>query len=335
MAVDLALVGADDEMLDWVVQIPGVTQLDLSRSRITDEGAAKLSALKQLEFLNLSYTPISDAGLKPLAAKTGLKYLVLNGTQVTDESLVLLAPSDSIQGVSLLETSVTPAGVEAFKKQHPNCTIIYRDPQASPQNDSQPNTVAPAETPADAQKARKPLPLPQTDDPTQSAASIEPLSGSTLAWHPDHDVESAFHKPDVVAKDLDDPEFLDALSKTYFDRGEWSKAAGVLKRAVVLNENNRKLRYHLGVALGRSGRLDASFSELRTASGEAAAHYNLGVIIYENALEKSCHHFQRALELDPDLKSAQYWLRDLQSQEPKSIKPEIVPASGMKSSKPR
>ncbi len=83
--------------------------------------------------------------------------------------------------------------------------------------------------------------------------------------------------------------------------------------------------------MGRAGELDAAIAEFKQSGGEATAHYNLGVIIYENALDQSRAQFEKALSLDPHFSEAKIWSRYVQGPQDRQIEPQIVPAGGIQS----
>ena len=324
LSIDLANTSAGDEVFGWINQIPNVQQLDLSKTQITDRGLTKLSPLARLEFLNVSETAIGDAGLEAVPGLTGLKFLVLNGTKVSDKCLAILMKHPTLEGVSLVDTAVTPDAVAAFRKQRPQCTVIVQGNEFPP--------MAPPAVPASEKKSARRL-TPPAPSETRSAEgqSVTRLSAS---WRP-LDKGPVIRAPEplpTLEMDLQDVTFLKTVSDVYLQRGEWTKAAIVLRQALKLDPSNDSLRHQLGVALGRSGELDESFLELQDAGGEAAAHYNLGIILYENALAQSGQHFQQALLLDPGLAEARSWLRFLKNhaRNPReaSFEPKIIPASG-------
>ncbi len=71
-------------------EVPNLTDLDLSDTRITDKGLDNLYRLTALEKLDLSGTPITDAGLDRLKGLTKLRELYLARTKVTDAGVEAL-----------------------------------------------------------------------------------------------------------------------------------------------------------------------------------------------------------------------------------------------------
>jgi tetratricopeptide (TPR) repeat protein len=346
LSIDLAKSQAGDEVIMWLAAVPNIQQLDLAGTQISDEGLAKLSPMPVLEFLNLAHTPVGDAGLGTVSSLPKLKFIVLNGTKITDKGLAVLAQSRSLEGVSLIDTQITPAAAAAFQEQRPNCTLIFREgsaPKTKEASDKKSSTAMlnywetldsrkhpAAGSELEAMLAASPA------DKKQAPAEVDVLAGS---WRPSKILEAAqgptlpsAEPGSSLELDLQDAAFLKTISEVYIKRQEWSKAVIVLKQAVKLDPANSSLRHQLGIALGRVGDLEDSYLELRHAGGEAAAHYNMGVILYENALKQSGEHFQQALLLDPGLAEARTWLRFLKEQAGNPLEspfePTIVPAAG-------
>jgi hypothetical protein len=61
--------------------------LDLTNSRITDEGLQGLVDFPEIQSLKLRNTGVTDAALNVLKRLTGLRYLELGGTRVTDAAV--------------------------------------------------------------------------------------------------------------------------------------------------------------------------------------------------------------------------------------------------------
>ena len=59
--------------------------------------------------------------------------------------------------------------------------------------------------------------------------------------------------------------FLDTLGWLYYRTGDFNRAVGILERAALLVPNDPQLRYHLGMALVRSGQKERAQAELAQA----------------------------------------------------------------------
>ena len=88
-------------------------KLNLSGTRVTDNGLLNLKGLNRLEVLGLGWTKITDTGLENLNLKglNRLQRLILSQTQVTDNGLVNLKGMNHLQYLFLDHTHVADAGL--------------------------------------------------------------------------------------------------------------------------------------------------------------------------------------------------------------------------------
>jgi hypothetical protein len=77
---------SDDDLV-VLAKVPHLRELDVSGTKITDDGMQHILRLKRLTVLDLASTGITERGLMPLAACSELRELDLMGVQV-DESVV-------------------------------------------------------------------------------------------------------------------------------------------------------------------------------------------------------------------------------------------------------
>lgn len=73
----------------------------------------------------------------------------------------------------------------------------------------------------------------------------------------------------------DNPHFLDTLGWLRYRKNDFLSAATFLERAVSAAPQERQFRYHLGMALYRSGQKERALEELRKAVGEGSAYIGL------------------------------------------------------------
>jgi len=95
--------------------------LDLSLTRVTDDGVKGLKQVPHLETLLLSHTAVTDAALGDLAH---VQSLDLSFTGVTDEGVEKLASYQGLIWLSLDNTKVTGAALRRLRKALPDCRII-------------------------------------------------------------------------------------------------------------------------------------------------------------------------------------------------------------------
>ena len=93
--------------------IPTSTKsLCLGDTLVTDRGLLALGKLPELDWLDLSRTKVGDQGLSFLKGSESLRQVSLDGTQITDESLRVLALQRGLEELDLSNTAVTDAGME-------------------------------------------------------------------------------------------------------------------------------------------------------------------------------------------------------------------------------
>ncbi len=86
-------------------------RINLSRTRVTDDGLKLLGTMHKLEQLRLSGPNISDAGLKAVAQLSGLRFLHLIDAPITDVGLDQLHSLDHLESLYLDGTRVTDEGL--------------------------------------------------------------------------------------------------------------------------------------------------------------------------------------------------------------------------------
>ncbi len=114
--------------------------LDLARSRVTDDGLARIGALVELRRLHLEGTSVGDAGLAHLRGLAKLEYLNLYATRVTDAGLEHIRALPALRRVYLWQTGVTEAGAAALRAARPELVV---------DTGTTPSTPAPAPAPTE------------------------------------------------------------------------------------------------------------------------------------------------------------------------------------------
>ena len=100
--------------------------LDLSGAQLTPAGLKVLESLPQLERLSLwNCTALDDSAAPLLAAIPNLKNLDLSYTSAGDATLKTLASLPRLNRLYLTDTKVTPAAVQAFRKDKPSTFVSW------------------------------------------------------------------------------------------------------------------------------------------------------------------------------------------------------------------
>ena len=82
----------------------------------------------------------------------------------------------------------------------------------------------------------------------------------------------------------------------------WAEAATTLRLAIEINPDHQRAHNNLGLVLARMNEVEAALVEFRRAGcSESNAHTNLAYALSLNGdTDKSCEHYAKALQLQPD-----------------------------------
>lgn len=109
-----------------------IDTLDISDTRVTAEGLQALQRARCLTFLTLGAGQIGPVAVNLPVETSGSYTLGLRGRDVTDETLQVLvsflnqSPTTKMRAAGLYETSVTSAGIDAWKQALPMIPIERR-----------------------------------------------------------------------------------------------------------------------------------------------------------------------------------------------------------------
>ena len=109
------------------------------------------------------------------------------------------------------------------------------------------------------------------------------------------------------------PLVMDSVGQFYASQKRYDESVEILNRGLQADPNSQSIRFHLAVALAKSGDIAAATPHFVRTVGDAEAHYNLGVILHDQGnIAGSEQQFQQALLKRPDLEQARTWLSDIQ-----------------------
>jgi Leucine-rich repeat (LRR) protein len=132
--LNLSLTRITDHGMKELKNAPGIVELDLQYAeQITDEGTAALKGWKRLKRLNLRGTKITDNTLGHLAGLPTLESLDIGFAQFTDSGLENLALLPNLKEVTIGGNKLTDAGLR-FLRQLSGLT--YLDLSGSQRTDS-------------------------------------------------------------------------------------------------------------------------------------------------------------------------------------------------------
>lgn len=102
----------DSEMFE-IADLPGLQRLDLSHTRISDEGLLRIRSLKTIEELNLEYAElITDSGMMSVRDWRNLTRLNIRGTRAGDGTMEILGSLVQLRALDACDTDVTDTGFD-------------------------------------------------------------------------------------------------------------------------------------------------------------------------------------------------------------------------------
>lgn len=114
-----------DDAIDSLTKIKNnISHLDLSKTKITDQGLNKIKGFGNLTWLSLRNTLAGDRGIEAISKLQHLKYLNLVGTAVTDRSVRTLSSMKGLEEIYLLNSKVTEKGVENLRNALPDTKVV-------------------------------------------------------------------------------------------------------------------------------------------------------------------------------------------------------------------
>jgi internalin A len=102
----------DVEMIE-LARMPDLERLDLSHTRISDEGMLNLKPAPKIKELKLFYSEwITDQGMTAIKGWKHLKRLDVRGTRISDGTLAIVSQLTGLEALDIAHTEVTDVGLE-------------------------------------------------------------------------------------------------------------------------------------------------------------------------------------------------------------------------------
>jgi internalin A len=113
--VHLGRTWVEDSELPDLAGLPKLARLDLSHTRITDEGLLYLKSATQIEDLNLYYAEqITDQGMNAIKGWKQLKGLNVRGTRISDGALAIIGTLTGLVSLDIADTQITDNGLDSL-----------------------------------------------------------------------------------------------------------------------------------------------------------------------------------------------------------------------------
>ena len=123
-ALNLSLTRVTDQGMQELRNLPGIVELDLRFAEyVTDEGVAAIKGWKKLKRLVLHGTKVSDTALDHIAGITTLETLDVGSVMLTDVGLERLTVLTNLKALSIGGNELGDAGLQALR-QMPGLTFL-------------------------------------------------------------------------------------------------------------------------------------------------------------------------------------------------------------------
>jgi len=127
--LDVTCAGHGDEVDDAALHalqplLAHICELDLGRSRVSDEGCKLMAKMPRLVSLDLRQTQVGNHGVAALAACKELRSLNLFGTKAGDYGLAALSSLKQLEDLYVWQTDVSAAGVVRLRESVPGVRVV-------------------------------------------------------------------------------------------------------------------------------------------------------------------------------------------------------------------
>jgi hypothetical protein len=113
VAVNLRGTWVNDAEMAYLAELPELGKLDLSHTRISDEGMLRLKGAPKIRELNLYYAEwITDQGMTAIRDWKHLKRLNVRGTRVSDGAMEIVSHLTGLEALDIAHTPVTDNGLD-------------------------------------------------------------------------------------------------------------------------------------------------------------------------------------------------------------------------------
>jgi len=113
VAVNLRGSWVNDADLIELARLPDLERLDLSHTRITDEGMLNLKPAPKIKDLSLFYSEwITDQGMTAIKGWKRLTRLNVRGTRISDGTLEIVSHMPGLEALDIAHTEVTDVGLD-------------------------------------------------------------------------------------------------------------------------------------------------------------------------------------------------------------------------------
>lgn len=113
----------DSDLPKFLAWVPHLEEIDVSATKVTDEGIRAIAAMPRLRKVSVSGVKISKAAVEHLAALQELTDLYLVATPLSDDAIEALAKLTSLRRLSVSGSKLSEEGVERLRQSLPGTAI--------------------------------------------------------------------------------------------------------------------------------------------------------------------------------------------------------------------
>jgi hypothetical protein len=122
--LDLSLTRIGDQGMQEIKNLPGVVELDLQFAEyVTDEGMAAIKGWKKLRWLNIRGTKSSDTTLEHISGIATLEHVNVGSAVITDVGIERLTSLPNLKSLAIGGNELGDAGLQALR-QIPSLTYL-------------------------------------------------------------------------------------------------------------------------------------------------------------------------------------------------------------------
>jgi len=138
---------------------------------------------------------------------------------------------------------------------------------------------------------------PENFDAILGLARIDQASGDHAS------AETGFRR--AITLQPDSPISQHAMGQFVLSQGRVEESLPLLNQALMAQPGNKAYRYHLAVALAKSGDIKSALPHFQQTIGAAGAHYNIATVLRDRGDFRTAEqHFRQALMINPELEQA-------------------------------
>jgi hypothetical protein len=114
----------DDECIPLIEQLAELSSLNVSHTKISPQGAARLARKESLRALHAAGLGITDSTVPFLMKSKTISRLNLSDSSITDKALTMLLKMESLRFLQIANCKrLTQTAIDKFIEARPDCSV--------------------------------------------------------------------------------------------------------------------------------------------------------------------------------------------------------------------